>query len=142
MAWNKLLLHLLCQRIFQRQVVSPIDKQLVLEVLGGMEILAGWLLSVTPTLNTVVTSCDPSILNLHIWWWVGELALCVTAAAFLALELTANLKLQPPTVLLVEEGAHIEHVHGVQSHGLLAGGHVGGVGGHGGDCAHGSGYKD
>ena len=50
LAGDDLLLHLLGQRVLQCQVVSPVDEELVLQVLRRVEILAGRLLSVTPTL--------------------------------------------------------------------------------------------
>lgn len=38
--------------IFESQVVTTVDEQLVLEVLRRMEVLAGRLFSVTPALST------------------------------------------------------------------------------------------
>ena len=48
---DDLLLHLLGESVLQRQVVPPVDQQLVLQVLRGVEILARWLLTVAPTLE-------------------------------------------------------------------------------------------
>ena len=63
-------------------------------------------------LNTVIAGGDPPILHLHIERRVGELALGVGTRALLALELAADLQLQPPRVLLVEQRAHVEHGDG------------------------------
>lgn len=43
--------HLLYERILQRQVIPPIDEQLILEMLRRVEVLAWWLFPVTPTLE-------------------------------------------------------------------------------------------
>ena len=48
---DDLLLHLLGESVLQRQVVPPVDQQLVLQVLRRVEILARWLLTVAPTLQ-------------------------------------------------------------------------------------------
>ena len=48
---DDLLLHLLGESVLQRQVVPPVDQQLVLQVLRRVEILARWLLTVAPTLE-------------------------------------------------------------------------------------------
>jgi len=77
LAGDDLLLHLLGQRVLQCQVVSPVDEELVLQVLRRVEILAGRLLSVTPTLNTVVAGGHSPVLHLHVWRRMGELALAV-----------------------------------------------------------------
>ena len=48
---DDLLLHLLGESVLQRQVVPPVDQQLVLQVLRRVEILARWLLTVASTLE-------------------------------------------------------------------------------------------
>lgn len=53
-------------------------------------------------LDTVVAGGDPSVLHLDVSWWMGELALRVGPGALVALELPANLQLQPPRVLAVQ----------------------------------------
>lgn len=53
-------------------------------------------------LDTVVASGDPSVLDLDVGWWMGELALRVGPGALVALELPANLELEPPGVLAVQ----------------------------------------
>ena len=63
LARNDLLLHLLRQRVLQGEVVPPIDEQLVLEVLGRVEVLARWLLPVTPTLRRGAVQSSESIIR-------------------------------------------------------------------------------
>ena len=60
---------------------------------------------------------------------MGELTLGVRPSALLSLRLPADLKLEPPRVLLVEEAAHVEHRHGLGVD-VRAVGHAGG-------CCHG-----
>jgi len=113
LARDNLLLHLLGQGILQSKVVASVDQQLILEMLRRMKILAGWFLSVTASLNTVVAGGDPPVLDLDVGRRVGELAVRVGAAALLPLVLAAHLELEPAGVLLVEEGRHVEHRHGL-----------------------------
>jgi len=42
---------------------------------------------------------------------MGELALGVWPCAFVALELAADFKLQPPRVFAVDEVVHVDHSH-------------------------------
>jgi len=58
-------------------MVPPVYQELVFEVLGGMEILAGRLLPVTASLNTVVARSHSSILHLHVWRRMCKLALSI-----------------------------------------------------------------
>lgn len=118
---NDLLLHLLGQSVLQGEVIPSIDEELVLEMLGRVEVFTGWLLSVTPALNTVVAGSDPAVLDLHVSWRVRELALRVAPCALLSLELATHLELEPPRVLLIEQVVDVEH-------GESVGGQVGGVG--------------
>jgi hypothetical protein len=60
-----------------------------------MEVLAWRFLPVTPTLDAVVTSRDSPILHLHVGWRVSKLTLGVGARAFVPLELTTHLQLEP-----------------------------------------------
>ena len=76
--------------------------------------MSGW--GKCPTvsyLNTVVAGCHSTVLDLDIGGWVGELAVGVRAGALLPLVLPAHLELQPAGVLLVQEGRHVEHCHGL-----------------------------
>ena len=50
LAWSHA--HLQHQGVLQRQVVASVDQQLVLEVLRRVEVLAGRLLSIAPTLQS------------------------------------------------------------------------------------------
>lgn len=127
LAGYDLLLHLLRQGILQSKVVASVDQQLVLEMLRRMEILAGWFLAVTPTLNTVIAGRHSSVLDLDVGGRMGELAVGVGASALLPLILPAHLELEPAGVLLVQEGRHVEHRHSLG----LGVDRVGGVG-HGG----------
>lgn len=103
--------HLLKEGIFQRQVISSVDQQLILEVLGWVKVFAWWFLSITPSLNAVVASSDTSILHLHICRRMSKLALGVRTGAFVTLELPAHLQLQPTRVLAIEERVHVYHGH-------------------------------
>jgi len=96
LAGDDLLLHLLGQRILEREVIPAVDEELVLQMLWRVEILAGRLLPVTPALNTVVARSDPPILDLHIGGRVSKFALGIRARAFLTLELAADFELEPP----------------------------------------------
>lgn len=53
-------------------------------------------------LDTVVAGGHPSVLHLDVSRRMGELALRVGPGALVALELPANLQLQPPRVLAVQ----------------------------------------
>lgn len=64
-------------------------------------------------LNTVVAGGDAPVLDLDVGRRMGELAVGVRAAALLPLVLAAHLELEPAGVLLVEEGRHVEHRHGL-----------------------------
>lgn len=44
--------HLLHERVLEGQVVPAVDEQLVFEVLRRVEVFAGWLVAVAPTLET------------------------------------------------------------------------------------------
>lgn len=44
-------------------------------------------------LNTVVASCDPSILDLDVGWWMRELALSIRPRTLVPLELPAYFQL-------------------------------------------------
>lgn len=116
-----MLLHLLGEGILESEVVPPVDQELVLQMLGWVEIFASWLLTVTSPLNTVIAGCNSPVLNFNIWWRMSKLALSIRASALLPLVLPTHLQLQPPAVLLVQEGAHVEHGEGL-------GVDVGGVG--------------
>ena len=48
---NELLLHLLGEGILESEVVPPVDQELVLQMLGWVEIFASWLLTVTSPLK-------------------------------------------------------------------------------------------
>jgi len=102
-------LHLLGESVLQGEVVPPVDQQLVFQVLRRMEILARRLLTVAPTLNTIVAGGHPAVLHLYVGRWVSKLALAIRSCALLTLELAANLQLQPARVLLVQQGGHVEH---------------------------------
>ena len=80
-------------------------------------------------LNTVIASRYPPVLNFNIRRRMGEFTLGVWSSALLSLRLPADLQLQPPRVLLVEEAAHVEHRDGL-------GVDVRAVG-HAGRCCHG-----
>ena len=56
LAWEDLVVHLLCESILECQVVPPVDEELVLEVLGRVEVLAGGLLAVAPGLGATRSS--------------------------------------------------------------------------------------
>ena len=51
LARDDLLLHLLSEGVLEGEVVPAVDEELVLEVLGRVEVLAGGLLPVTPALG-------------------------------------------------------------------------------------------
>jgi len=69
--------NLVGEGVLQGQMVTPIDQQLVLEVLRRMEVFAGRLLAVATSLNTIVAGRDPAVLHLDIGGRVRELALPV-----------------------------------------------------------------
>lgn len=62
-------------------------------------------------LDTVVASCDPSILHLHIRWWMRELAFRVWSGALVALKFSADFQLEPSGILTVEKVVHVDHCH-------------------------------
>jgi len=118
---DDLLLHLLGEGVLEGEVVPPVDQQLVLQVLRGVEVLASRLLAVAPALNTIVAGGHPPVLHLDVGRRVCELALGIAPCALLPLELAAHLQLQPAGVLLVEQRGHVEHGEHLRVH-------VGGVG--------------
>jgi hypothetical protein len=59
-------------------------------------------LFVCPYLDTVVTGDDASILHLDVGWRVGEFAFRVGAGALGALELAADLQLEPARVFGID----------------------------------------
>ena len=80
-------------------------------LVGEIERIGG--ISVLSYLNTVVAGRHSPILHLDVGGRVGELAVGVWAGALLPLILAAHLELEPAGVLLVEEGRHVEHRHGL-----------------------------
>ena len=51
---DDLLLHLLGEGVLEGEVVAPVDQQLVLQVLRGVEVLASRLLTVAPALQSSI----------------------------------------------------------------------------------------
>ncbi len=66
---------------------------------------------VCPYLDTVVTGDDASILHLDVGWRVGEFAFRVGAGALGALELAADLQLEPARVFGIDHVIEIVDVH-------------------------------
>lgn len=64
-------------------------------MLGRVEVLARWLLSVAAPLNGVIASSDASILDLDVGRRMGELAFGVWAGTLVPLELATHLELKP-----------------------------------------------
>ena len=60
-------------------------------------------------LNTVITGCHPTILNLHICGRMCKFTFCITACAFLSLILPTNFQLKPSRIFLIEKWAHVDH---------------------------------
>jgi len=79
--------------VLEGQVVPSVDQQLVLQVLGGVEVLAGRLLAVAPSLYTVVAGGDTAVIDLHVGGRMSEFALVVASGALVALKLAANFQL-------------------------------------------------
>lgn len=118
--------------VFEGQVISSVDQQLILEVLRWVEIFAGRLLSITSTLNRIVASSDPPILDFYVDGRVGKFALGVWTRTFVPLELAAHFQLEPSRVFDVEYVVEVEHLHVLHAridHGVVGGG--GGGGGRG-----------
>lgn len=67
-----------------------------------MEVLAWGFFPVTPPLDTVVTSRDSTVLNLHVSGWMCKFTFGVRSGALVPLELSANLQLEPSGVLPIE----------------------------------------
>lgn len=88
-------------------MIAPIDQQLILEMLRRMKILAGWLFSITSTLDAIVAGRHTAILHLDIGRRMSKLALVVGPGALVPLELAAHLQLQPSRVLLIDEITHV-----------------------------------
>lgn len=63
-------------------------------------------------LDTVVAGSDAAVLDLDVGGRVRELALRVGSGALVALELPADLELEPSRVLAVEQIVHVHHSHG------------------------------
>ena len=62
-------------------------------------------------LDAVVTGDDATVLDFDVGGRMGELALAVRARALAALELAANLQLQPPRVFNVKHVIQIDVHH-------------------------------
>lgn len=76
-------------------MISPIDQQLVLEMLRGVKVFAWWFFTITPALNAVVAGGDSSVLHLDVSRRMRELAFGVRASTLVPLELAAHFELQP-----------------------------------------------
>lgn len=76
-----------------------------------MEVLARRLLTVAASLDRVITCSNSSILNFDVRRWMCELAFSIWSGAFIALELSTHLELEPTRVLHIEEIIDVDHCH-------------------------------
>lgn len=90
-------------------MISTVDQQLILKMLRRVKIFAWRFFTITPTLDTVVTSSDATVLNLDSRRGVGELALGVRSGTLVTLEFAAHFQLQPARVLAIQEAVHVHH---------------------------------
>lgn len=74
-------------------MIPAVDQQLILQVLWRMEVFAGWLLAVTPSLDTVVAGGDSSILHLDGSRGMRKFAFSIWSRALIPLELPAYFEL-------------------------------------------------
>jgi hypothetical protein len=99
------------EQVLESEGVPSVDEELVLDVLGRVEVLAFRVLPRAATLDAIVASSDPPVLNLHVSLGMCEFALLFRPGALATLELPADLHLQPSRVLNVHQ--MINHCHDV-----------------------------